>query len=130
VKNLYAVPTPLSANQEESKIEDFFDPATKATEVGGKAFTAENEFDETTHYGKWIFAKPLSKHTRGLSISVVSSHFLRTSPWEFKSMQSTSLALLHCKKIWAISTHILWSPILSEVARTSLTDMCKFAPTS
>jgi retron-type reverse transcriptase len=57
VKNLYVVPTPLKAGQKESKIEDFFDAATKATVVGGKTFSDKNDADETKHYGKWIFAE-------------------------------------------------------------------------
>jgi RNA-directed DNA polymerase len=54
--NLYAVPTPLLNGAQESKIEDFFDARIKATTVDGKAFSAENEFDTTIHYGKKVFA--------------------------------------------------------------------------
>jgi hypothetical protein len=57
VKNLYAVPTPLMVGQEESKIEDFFDAATRGTIVGGKTFNDTTGSDETKHYGKWIFAE-------------------------------------------------------------------------
>jgi RNA-directed DNA polymerase len=56
VDNLYAVPTPLVNDASESKIEDFFDANTKATEVGGKKFNPGNNFDTTKHYGKNIFA--------------------------------------------------------------------------
>ncbi|MCC7174918.1 MAG: RNA-directed DNA polymerase [Bryobacterales bacterium] len=56
VRNLYAVPTPLLNNAKESKIEDFFDAAIKATVIGGKTFVAANDYDSTKHYGKKIFA--------------------------------------------------------------------------
>jgi retron-type reverse transcriptase len=56
VGNLYAVPTPLLNGAQESKIEDFFEPAVKATVVGGKTFDPGNKFDTATHYGKKIFA--------------------------------------------------------------------------
>ena len=56
VKNLYIVPTPLVGNP-ESKIEDFFDAATKSVKVGGKSFTDQNEYDHSQYYGKWIFAE-------------------------------------------------------------------------
>jgi len=54
VKNLYAMPTPLSAGASESKIEDFFDAA--ATPYNGKAFHDGPGFDGTKHIGKQIFA--------------------------------------------------------------------------
>jgi RNA-directed DNA polymerase len=56
IGNLYAVPTPLLDGAYESKIENCFDAAIKATTVDGKAFSDENEFDTTAHYGKKIFA--------------------------------------------------------------------------
>ncbi len=56
IGNLYAVPTPLRNGAQESKIENFFDAAIKATTVDGKAFSDENDFDTTTHYGKKVFA--------------------------------------------------------------------------
>lgn len=56
LRNLYTVPTPLLHGVQESKIEDFFDEALKATIVDGKAFSHQNEFDPTTHYGKKVFA--------------------------------------------------------------------------
>lgn len=57
VKNLYVVPTPLREGQTESKIEDFFDDATRKVVVGGKTFSDNNNTDDTRHYGKWIFAE-------------------------------------------------------------------------
>ena len=57
LRNLYVVPTPITEGQRESKIEDFFDAATRNTVVGGKTFSDKNGFDETKHYGKWIFAE-------------------------------------------------------------------------
>jgi hypothetical protein len=57
VRNLYAIPTPLLGGTRESKIEDFFEPATKATVLGGKSFDDRNDMDCTTHYGKKAFAQ-------------------------------------------------------------------------
>ena len=37
-KNLYAIPTPLIASHKSSKIEDFFDAATRGTKLGNKTF--------------------------------------------------------------------------------------------
>ena len=36
IKNMYAVPTPIPSEKKSSKIEDFFDDATKATVIAGK----------------------------------------------------------------------------------------------
>jgi RNA-directed DNA polymerase len=57
VRNLYAVPTPLIGIAQESKIEDFFDPATKAIRISGKTFNPENNLDKNTQYGKEVFAQ-------------------------------------------------------------------------
>jgi RNA-directed DNA polymerase len=56
IRNMYAVPTPLINGATESKIEDFFDEATKASVIGGKTFNDKNGFDIAKHYGKKIFA--------------------------------------------------------------------------
>ena len=55
-RNLYVVATPLVGNVTESKIEDFFETSIKLTVIGGKNFSADNNYDATTHYGKKIFA--------------------------------------------------------------------------
>ena len=55
--NLYVVPTPLMHGAKESMIEDFFDDATKLTNIGGKLFDPNNDFDPDTHYGKHVFAQ-------------------------------------------------------------------------
>lgn len=54
-KNLYAVPTPLQARVESSKIEDFFDADIKKTLIEGKTFNEGNSFDPHKHYGKIVF---------------------------------------------------------------------------
>jgi RNA-directed DNA polymerase len=54
--NLYAMATPLLGGAHESKIEDFFEPATKATVSDGKSFDDSNDVNATTHYGKKVFA--------------------------------------------------------------------------
>jgi RNA-directed DNA polymerase len=57
IRNLYAMPTPPVNGVKESKIEDFFDAATKATVIDGKTFNDDDStFDKTKHYGKTIFA--------------------------------------------------------------------------
>ncbi|MBI4455885.1 MAG: RNA-directed DNA polymerase [Acidobacteria bacterium] len=56
VRNMYVVPTPLLNGANESKIEDCFDAATKATVIGGKTFNDKNGLDTAKHYGKKIFA--------------------------------------------------------------------------
>jgi len=56
VKNLYAVATPLAEGIASSKIEDFFDAATKATVIEGKTFNDGDGFDVDKHYGKKVFA--------------------------------------------------------------------------
>lgn len=58
---MYAVPTPLVNGGQRSKIEDFFDAATKATVLGGKTFNDGNSFDINKHYGKRIFAEHVVK---------------------------------------------------------------------
>lgn len=56
VCNMYAVPTPLLPGATESKIEDFFDSATRGTLIGGKSFNDKNGIDTAKQYGKKIFA--------------------------------------------------------------------------
>ena len=56
IKNMYAVPTPIPSEKNGSKIEDFFDDATKATVIAGKTFNEGNSFDTNKHYGKRVFA--------------------------------------------------------------------------
>ncbi len=55
VRNMYALPTPLNGAK-ESKIEDFFDAATRAIAIGSKTFNDTKDFDEEKHFGKKIFA--------------------------------------------------------------------------
>ena len=56
VKNLYAVPTPPFNGIQETKIEDFFDAATKAITIDNKTFNYGNSFDSEKHFGKKLFA--------------------------------------------------------------------------
>ncbi|MBE3037752.1 MAG: RNA-directed DNA polymerase [Chloroflexi bacterium] len=56
VKNLYALATPLVGTTTESKIEDFFDDAIKATVIDGKTFNDKNKIDAAKHYSKTVFA--------------------------------------------------------------------------
>ena len=59
------MPTPLLNDAEESKIEDFFDDATKDTVIAGKTFNDKNNFDSTKQYGKKVFAHRIVKPTAG-----------------------------------------------------------------
>jgi RNA-directed DNA polymerase len=63
VKNLFAVATPLAAGKTSSKIEDFFDAATKATVIEGKSFNDGDGFDVERHYGKNVFAHRVVRPT-------------------------------------------------------------------
>jgi hypothetical protein len=56
VKNMYAVATPLLNGAAESKVEDFFDDATRQIVINGKAFHSGNDFDTADYYGKKVFA--------------------------------------------------------------------------
>jgi len=48
IRNLYVVPTPLVNGLTESKIEDFFDAATKAIKLDGKTFNPKEDRDKVT----------------------------------------------------------------------------------
>jgi RNA-directed DNA polymerase len=50
------VATPLALGAASSKIEDFFDAATKDTVVGGKTFNDAKGADRDKHYDKVVFA--------------------------------------------------------------------------
>lgn len=54
--NLYVVPTPLGPGKAQTSIEDFFDAATLATALNGKTFSRKKEINDSTHYGKAVFA--------------------------------------------------------------------------
>jgi hypothetical protein len=54
--NLYVCATPLLAGKPESMIEDFFDAATKAEQIGGKYFDPRTDGDTEKSYGKVVFA--------------------------------------------------------------------------
>jgi RNA-directed DNA polymerase len=60
-KNLYLVLTPISSIALESKIEDCFDAAIKATNLRGKTFDPNNDYNTDTHYGKVDFANKVVK---------------------------------------------------------------------
>jgi RNA-directed DNA polymerase len=67
--NLYVVPTPMKG-EEPSAIEDSFDQATLATQLGGKSFSVSNKFDSSTHYGKSDFAyKVVAKKANTIDFS-------------------------------------------------------------
>lgn len=54
--NLYVCATPLPPGKSESMIEDFFDAATRAEEIGGKKFDPSTDGETDKSYGKVVFA--------------------------------------------------------------------------
>lgn len=58
--NLYVIPTPKNSSKDTS-IEDFFAPSILATKLGGKEFSRSDSFDNSTQYGKHIFAEHVIK---------------------------------------------------------------------
>lgn len=54
--NLYVVPTPLGPKNEQTCIENFFDASTLATPLNGKSFNWQKDADNSTNYGKAVFA--------------------------------------------------------------------------
>lgn len=54
--NLYVVPTPLTPQGDSSMIEDFFSDELKATRIGEKTFSPDDDADRSQHYGKVVFA--------------------------------------------------------------------------
>lgn len=64
-ENLYVIPTPKAAPHDQSKIEDFFDPALLSTLIDGKSFSADNKYNKQTHYGKADFAKKVVRANYG-----------------------------------------------------------------
>jgi RNA-directed DNA polymerase len=70
-------------------IEDFFDPATKATTVDGKVFDPTEEKDLATHYGKTIFAH---------KVVVPSAKTIDFSAFQLILNNLVALLLSHAKK--------------------------------
>ena len=54
---LYLVKTPIKGADHKTRIEDFFNPAVLATQVGGKTFNPDKEHQAPGEYGKVIFAE-------------------------------------------------------------------------
>jgi RNA-directed DNA polymerase len=68
--NLYVILTPLVGAAEQSKIEDCFNESTLNIPLHGKSFTANNDYDNTTHYGKSHFAyQVVEKHADKIDFS-------------------------------------------------------------
>jgi RNA-directed DNA polymerase len=55
-KNLYVMRTPPLPAQQDTAIEDFFTPATRALPLAGKFLSLEKDFDTAHYYGKIAFA--------------------------------------------------------------------------
>ncbi|MDO8335033.1 MAG: retron Ec67 family RNA-directed DNA polymerase/endonuclease [Nitrosomonas sp.] len=57
-ENFYVVPTPLTNEGKDTKIEDFFDQSVLDTKLNGKTFNPSNEgVNDKTEYGKAYFAE-------------------------------------------------------------------------
>jgi hypothetical protein len=54
--NVYVVFTPIAKPGDDSSIEDFFESSVIDTKLDGKSFNRNDEIDENTEYGKWVFA--------------------------------------------------------------------------
>ena len=52
-------------NEEQSKIEDFFDANIKSVVIDGKTFNPDNAFDTSQHYGKKVFANKIVRQRAG-----------------------------------------------------------------
>lgn len=76
--NLYVCATPLLAEKPESMIEDFFDAATKAEQVGGKNFDPRTDSDTDKSYGKVVFAHKVVR-TKADSINFTGFNPLLTN---------------------------------------------------
>lgn len=61
--NLYVVLTQTDEDK-QSEIEDFFHPRVLQTEINGKKFTSENDYDKKIHYGKNTFAREVIEKKR------------------------------------------------------------------
>lgn len=57
--NIYLTATPLPKGENNSEIEDCFEPALKKIKIGDRKFTSNNEFNPNTHYGKNDFARKI-----------------------------------------------------------------------
>lgn len=55
--NVYVVPTPVGPENKKTAIEDFFDSATLATQLGDKKFSRAKKIDPASQYGKAAFAR-------------------------------------------------------------------------
>jgi hypothetical protein len=93
VKNLYAVPTPFGPNKAETRIEDLFDAATKATKLSGKRFSPENKLDPETQYGKAAFAE-----------HVVAAHASKIDFSGFKPLLTNISAAIRAHRMAVIKT--------------------------
>jgi retron-type reverse transcriptase len=61
-RNLYVVPTPLTASGKATRIEDFFARSVRAIKLRGKKFNPSKKgFDNKTEYGKYLFAEQVVK---------------------------------------------------------------------
>lgn len=69
-ENLYLVKTAESTKAKHySCIEDYFQPSTLATVLGGKSFNPNQKPKETTTYGKYIFSEFIKKNADSIDFS-------------------------------------------------------------
>lgn len=67
--NLYLVLTPPKQGSNESNIEDSFPDSVKGVKLNNKTFSAENNYDATTHYGKTIFSQYVDANAAKIDFS-------------------------------------------------------------
>lgn len=63
-ENLYLIPTPRSATDTDTMIEDFLPSKWRSVQLGGKSLNLGKDFDKTKEYGKALYAEHVIKKNR------------------------------------------------------------------
>jgi hypothetical protein len=61
--------TPVPAGGQSSTIEDSFAKQIRDTVINGKRFSAENNYNATTHYGKAEFSRYIQENAGAIDFS-------------------------------------------------------------
>jgi RNA-directed DNA polymerase len=67
--HLYLVKTPFSGTTKQTFIESFIPKTVLDTELEGRKFTSNNEYDKKTHFGKSTMAKYVSANQASISFT-------------------------------------------------------------
>jgi hypothetical protein len=78
-ENLYVVLTPVVAANQQSVIEDCFTQQTKNLVINNKSFSAANDYDSDTHYGKSTFAQYIEEHAASVDLTGFADTLARIS---------------------------------------------------